>query len=53
MIVVHVSENLRGYKPFTKAMNLLVAECSVSRKRNIVKYFEDIRSINVGMSNIN
>jgi len=53
MLFVYVSENLRGYKSFTKAMNFLVAECSVSRWSNIVKCYGDIRSINVGMSNIN
>jgi len=53
MIKFIAAENLMGYKLFTKAMNYMVAECSVNRWRNIVKYFWGIRSINVGMSNIN
>jgi len=34
-------------------MNKLVAECSINLKSYIVKYKEEIRSINVGMSSSN
>jgi len=41
------------YKSFTKAMDCMVAECSVYYWRYIGKYVADNRSNNVGMSNIN
>jgi len=44
---------MRDYKLFTKAMDYMVAECSVYYRRCIGKYIADNRSNNVGMSNTN